>query len=193
MLHDLAVKFANCVPARVAIVDHFIKTVQLASLLFRVEAGQVLSGHQLAPQRFTAEADLVRGCRRHTDYVRGVFHGAEDLKHFRAAICLSTAILLLIKLAGSPGAGRQSGSVGVLDRKRGRPASVPRGRCLQAAVIAGGSDGSLLADGCSTAALVTEEHGSEGAGSRTLLLRPLALRHGSSRVASGLIYVHDGG
>ena len=116
MLYDLAVQFADCVSTRVAVVNHFVKAVQLASLLFRVEAGQVLSGHQLAPQHFTAEADLVRGCRRHTDDVRGVFHGAKDLKHFRAAIYLSTAMLLLIILAGLPGAGRLGGGIGVLDR-----------------------------------------------------------------------------
>ena len=59
--------------------------------------------------------------------------------------------------------------------------------------MAGGSVGSLLADSRSTAALVTEEHTAEGAGGRTLLLRRLALRVGSSRVACGLIDVHDGG
>ena len=105
VLHDLAVQFADCVPARVAVVDHFVKAVQLASLLFRVEAGQVLSGHQLAPQRFTTEADLVCGRRRHADDVRGVFHGTKDLKHICVPICLSIAMLLLIKLAGFPGAG----------------------------------------------------------------------------------------
>ena len=59
--------------------------------------------------------------------------------------------------------------------------------------MADGSVGSLLADGCSTAALLTEEHRPEGASVGTLLLRSLAFRVVSSRVVCGLIYVHDGG
>ena len=69
VLHDFAVEFVDCVAFRVAIIDDSVEVVELAVLLLRVEARQVLRGHQVRPQRPTVESNLAGCGRRHTNHV----------------------------------------------------------------------------------------------------------------------------
>ena len=69
VLHDFAVELVDCVAFRVAIIDDSVEVVKLAVLLLRVEASQVLRGHQVRPQRPTVESNLAGCGRRHTNHV----------------------------------------------------------------------------------------------------------------------------
>ena len=80
VLDNLAVQLGDRVTFRVAIVDHSVKVVQLAILLLRIEAGQVLRCHQMRPQRAALESDLTRGSWGHAYYIRRVVNRAENLK-----------------------------------------------------------------------------------------------------------------
>ena len=70
VLDNLAVEFGDRVPLRVAVVNHSIKVVQLAILLFCIETGDVLGCHQVSSQITTVISNLACGSWRNTYDVR---------------------------------------------------------------------------------------------------------------------------
>ena len=87
VLHDLRVELAHCVTVCVAVIYYPVKLVELADLVFGVEAGEVFSCHEVLPQPFRVESCLACRHRRDAYYIRAVIYSAENLECLELCFC----------------------------------------------------------------------------------------------------------